>query len=117
MAITFKCNTGGVFPDPFDCQTYHFCYADGSGSLIKVTSVCTGSSAFSPTSGDCSAVISDELCLKPQFTCGAISMGAWPGNGNIFYVCTYIDFFDALITNPQLFRCDAGLVFEYGICA
>lgn len=115
MDISFKCNTGGVFPDPFDCQTYHFCYADGSGELVKVTSVCANESAFSAASGDCSAAVTDNLCLSPQFVCG--EMGAWPGNSNIFYVCTVVDFFDTLIANPQLFRCDAGLSFTDGICA
>lgn len=113
--IPFTCNTGGVFPDPYDCQTYHFCYADGSGELVKITSVCSGDSAFSAASGDCSAHLSDDVCHR-QFICGY--MDAWPGNSNIFYVCTiFTNKFGREVGHPELFRCDAGLSFSDGICA
>lgn len=116
LNIPFTCNTAGVFPDPFDCQTYHFCYVNESGSLGKITSVCDGGSAFSPASGDCSATLSDELCTYKQFHCGY--MDAWPGNSNIFYVCVIlVNNYGREMEHPELFRCDAGLSFSDGICA
>lgn len=112
--IPFTCNTAGIFPDPYDCQIYHFCYADGSGDLVKATSFCDGDSAFSAASGDCSAKV-DENCFS-QFSCWP-EVGPWSGNSNIFYVCTLLAHLGGLVQHPQLFRCDAGLSFSDGICA
>ncbi|XP_065081934.1 uncharacterized protein LOC135704412 [Ochlerotatus camptorhynchus] len=111
----FVCNTMGVFPDPFDCEKYHFCYQNGQ-NLVSINMVCENT-AFSPASGDCSLPLNDMVCTTPQWNCTqAGEMNAWPGNSNIYYLCIADTRNGIRVLYPELFRCSANQVFSEGRC-
>ncbi|XP_055629713.1 uncharacterized protein LOC129770725 [Toxorhynchites rutilus septentrionalis] len=111
----FVCNTVGVFPDPFDCQTYHLCYQNAQ-NLISINMGCENA-AFSPATGDCSLFRNDTICTTQQWSCSqAGDMHAWPGNNNIFYLCVADTRNDVRVLYPTLFRCSANQVFSEGRC-
>ncbi|XP_058123246.1 uncharacterized protein LOC131294323 [Anopheles ziemanni] len=111
----FECNTPGVFPDPHNCRLYHMCFMNGN-SPVAISMDC-GAGAFSPTTGDCSLLANDTICLSPQFTCNfAGQMAAWPGNSNIYYICAADTINGNRIFRPRMYRCPANQVFQDGQC-
>ncbi|XP_062550974.1 uncharacterized protein LOC134215900 [Armigeres subalbatus] len=111
----FVCNTMGVFPDPFECEKYHFCYQNGQ-NLVSINMACENT-AFSPTTGDCSLPLNDTTCTIPQWNCSqAGEMNAWPGNNNIYYLCMADNRNGIRVLYPELYRCSANRVFNGTRC-
>ncbi|XP_039433649.1 uncharacterized protein LOC120416053 [Culex pipiens pallens] len=107
----FVCSSEGVFPNPFDCRTYHMCYVN-AGNMVSIQIQCQNS-AFSPTTNQCSLSLDHEVCLEPQWSCErAGDIGGWPGTDNLYYICVNT----AGVLSPRLFRCDPNHVFEEGRC-
>lgn len=112
---TFVCNTMGVFPDPYDCEKYHFCYQNGQ-NLVSINMVCENT-AFSPTTGDCLLPLNEMVCNSQQWECTqAGDMNAWPGNSNIYYICIADNRNGIRVLYPALYRCSANQVFSEGLC-
>lgn len=112
----FPCTSEGVFPDPYDCQRYHMCY-NHAKQPVPANIECGSNRAFAAATGDCSATLNDTVCTEPQFNCSRSGdTGAWPGNANIFYVCSATLEHGRRILFPTLHRCAAAEIFNGRDC-
>lgn len=113
----FVCTSVGQFPDPYDCQKYHFCH-QSDNSLGAINLDCEGNTAYDPKTGKCSSTLSSDICRFDQFTCDHLGqMAAWPGDDNIFYICKQ-EANAAGTTHlfPALYRCADNEVFDGSLC-
>lgn len=116
--LTFKCASVGIFPDPFDCHSYHVCYSAGN-NFIGIGFDCSAGTAFNPLLADCSLRADHELCTKFRYTCKRPGdTAAWPMNANIFYVC--ITDINPVTGDrhlyPNMYRCQQNYVFDGNRC-
>lgn len=112
----FVCSSVGIFPDPYDCQKYHFCQQSGN-SLGAINVECGGNSAFNPENGQCSLNLNSDVCLEDQYQCERVGQqAAWPGNSNIFYVCKLEVTGNTSHLYPALYRCGPEETFNGTIC-
>lgn len=112
----FVCSSVGIFPDPYDCQKYHFCQQSGN-SLGAINVECGGDSAYNPQSGQCSLHLDHDVCHYDQYRCDHVGQqAAWPGNDNIFYICKSETSGNSSHLYPALYRCAADEVFNGTYC-
>lgn len=112
----FVCTSVGIFPDPYDCQKYHFCQQSGN-SFGAINLDCGGQSAYNPTTGQCSMTLTDDVCRFNQYVCDHVGQKAvWPGNDNIFYICKETVSGNATHLYPTMYRCSAEEIFNGTEC-
>lgn len=113
----FKCYGPGVFPDPFNCNTYHTCIFNG-GVLQDIKSTCPVGYYFNTFTGRCGIRLEDpKKCPSPVSICSnSGKSGSVDGNKGIYYLCTegYIG------TNfhylPEIFACPFNHYFNGTQC-
>lgn len=100
----------GLFPDPFDCTSYHNCISDQNGGFKDFRYSCRLGLAYDPLSTICRLKRSDRVCTEsPVPKCEKpLQMGALIENPTIYYIC--VDSGEGLY--PRLYRCSNGLMFD-----
>lgn len=110
--LPFPCNDIGVFPDPFDCQIFHFCVPE-DGGLKNYSMRCEGSFAYHAGSTFCQTRLENNVCFEyiNQFP---VDLCLYSGqtasliqNPSIYYVCAQFSS-DNPILYPFLFVCPHG---------
>lgn len=104
------CQDVGLFPDPFDCTSYHDCVDSGGGILVDKKYNCRVGLAYDPLSTICRMKKTDRVCTEsPVPDCKKpLQMGALIENPTIYYIC--VDSDKGLY--PRLYRCPNGLLFD-----
>lgn len=99
----------GLFPDPFDCTSFHNCVAT-DGGYVDQRKNCRVGLAYDPLSTICRLKKSDRVCTEsPVPKCLApLQMGALVENPTIYYICVGTP--NGLY--PRLYRCPNGLFFD-----
>ncbi|CAD7003036.1 uncharacterized protein LOC105665447 [Ceratitis capitata] len=106
----FKCQSRGLFPDPYDCRSYYDCTSDGTHTHHR----CAFLQRYSANMQAC-AFAWTVICYTPTFKCIAEGdSGAWPGDARIFYVCQANGSAGNLI--PVFLKCESGSSFNGSIC-
>ncbi|KAI5711316.1 hypothetical protein M8J76_014185 [Diaphorina citri] len=105
-----NCQDEGLFPDPFDCTSYHNCISDQNGGFKDFRYSCRLGLAYDPLSTICRLKRSDRVCTEsPVPKCEKpLQMGALIENPTIYYIC--VDSGEGLY--PRLYRCSNGLMFD-----
>lgn len=99
----------GLFPDPFDCTSYHDCtLTDGTWRDTRYS--CRTGLAYDPLSTICRLKKTDRVCTdSPVPKClSHLQMGALVENPTLYYIC--VDSTAGLY--PRLYRCPNGLMFD-----
>ncbi|KAB0794102.1 hypothetical protein PPYR_13722 [Photinus pyralis] len=84
-----------MFPDPFDCQAYHFCTPDKLDAPVlqstkaKCGDTSVGSYGYNPKTTFCSDKLSDAKCTDfPVPICERmLQKGIISRNPTLYYVC------------------------------
>lgn len=115
----FVCTGTGVFPDPFDCSSYHVCIEKSqiiSDENVPVNDLyaavkCPENWGYNPVTTYCDKRLSDGFCPEapPIPTCQAIgNIGAITGT-SIYYICTTDN---NGVLRPILHMCPHGNVID-----
>lgn len=114
--LTFTCNDIGVFPDPFDCQRYHFCVPQNPttpDTLNHYEALCDGSWGYHAGTTFCQTRLQNNNCYAnsnhfPIELCQYSGQtNALSQNPTIYYICAqYSSTIDMLY--PFQFVCPHG---------
>ncbi|XP_063235734.1 mucin-2-like [Bacillus rossius redtenbacheri] len=105
----FTCTSVGVFPDPYNCATYHECYGYDTNPTLS-TQQCSAGWLYDPLQMTCSK--EGTKCTKPPVpTCTVENaMGPIQENPNIYYICNKNGKYGYLY--PVLYTCPHGGEFD-----
>lgn len=105
-----NCQDAGLFPDPFDCTSYHDCSLQPEGTWKDTRFTCRAGLAYDPLSTICRLKKSDRVCREsPVPKClSHLQMGALIENPTLYYIC--VD--SPAGVYPRLYRCPNGLLFD-----
>ncbi|KAL1462424.1 hypothetical protein WDU94_014258 [Cyamophila willieti] len=106
-----NCQDIGLFPDPFDCTSYHNCIQQADGTFKDEPKYCKTGLAYDPLSTICRLKKTDRVCTEsPVPKCvHALQMGALIENPTLYYICVSTEKGDLY---PRLYRCPYGLMFD-----
>ncbi|GJQ81870.1 hypothetical protein Trydic_g9896 [Trypoxylus dichotomus] len=109
----FPCNDIGVFPNPFDCQTYHFCVKENDGNLKEYRTKCDGNYGYHAGTTFCQTQLDNNACFQNEYQfpvdlcLHSGQNAALLQNPSIYYICArYSDTVEILY--PFQFVCPHG---------
>ncbi|KAL7732607.1 hypothetical protein ACLKA6_013540 [Drosophila palustris] len=109
----FYCQGVGIYPDPYDCRSYHECDAHN----VDTPHQCTNGAAYSLLTNSCTLSRDSDYCLKKQYSCDKVGQtGAWPANNSYYYVCQKEEQVDTSVVYPLMMKCHNGYVFNGHSC-
>lgn len=109
----FYCQGAGIYPDPYDCRSYHECSAQN----LDTPHQCTNGAAYSLTSNSCTLPRDSPQCLEKQYICEKTGQtGAWSANNSYYYVCQKEKQGDVDVFYPLMMQCHPGYVFNNHSC-
>lgn len=109
----FYCQGAGIYPDPYDCRSYHECSAQN----VDTPHQCTNGAAYSLLTHSCSLPRDSDQCTKKQYSCTKLGdAGVWTANSSYYYVCQTEGLGDSAIYYPLMMKCPNGHVFNGRSC-
>lgn len=109
----FYCQQAGIFPDPYDCRSYHECSAQN----LDTPHQCTNGAAYSLMTQSCTLPRESEQCTQKQYSCSKLGdVGAWPSNSSYYYVCQQETVDTQEVFYPLMRKCNDGYTFNGNTC-
>lgn len=109
----FYCQLPGIFPDPYDCRSYHDCNEQN----VDTPRQCTNGAAYSLLTHSCSMPRESEQCTEKQYSCSYVGQtGAWAANSSYYYVCQKDKQGGQDIFYPLMMKCSDGYTFNGHSC-
>ncbi|XP_023166656.2 uncharacterized protein LOC111596607 [Drosophila hydei] len=109
----FYCQQPGIFPDPYDCRSYHEC----SEQNVDTPRQCTNGAAYSLLTNSCSLPRESELCSEKQYTCNYVGQtGAWAAHKSYYYICQKDKVGTQDVFYPLMMKCSDGYSFNNHSC-
>ncbi|TDG47157.1 hypothetical protein AWZ03_006422 [Drosophila navojoa] len=109
----FYCQQPGIFPDPYDCRSYHEC----SEQNVDTPRQCTNGAAYSLLTNSCSLPRESELCSEKQYSCSHVGQtGAWPAHNSYYYICQKDKVGAQDVFYPLMMKCSDGYSFNGHSC-
>ncbi|KAH8365664.1 hypothetical protein KR093_003171, partial [Drosophila rubida] len=109
----FYCQGAGIYPDPYDCRSYHECSAQN----VDTPHQCTNGAAYSLLTHSCSLPRDSEQCAQKQYSCTYLGQtGVWAANNSYYYVCQRDTSGEQPVFYPLMMKCHDGYVFNGHSC-
>ncbi|XP_030385758.1 uncharacterized protein LOC115632665 [Scaptodrosophila lebanonensis] len=109
----FYCQLPGIFPDPYDCRSYHVC----DERNVDTPQQCTNGAGYSLLAQSCSLPRESEQCTTKQYTCNSVGQtGAWAADPSYYYVCQKDSQGSQDVYYPLMLQCQSGYVFNNHSC-
>ncbi|XP_060654567.1 uncharacterized protein LOC132790141 [Drosophila nasuta] len=106
----FYCQGEGVYPDPYDCRSYHEC----SAANVDTPRQCTNGAAYSLLTQSCSLPRDSEQCSQKQYSCSYLGQtGVWAANSSYYYICQQ----EETVFYPLMMKCRDGYTFNGHSCS
>ncbi|XP_031355195.1 uncharacterized protein LOC116179540 [Photinus pyralis] len=111
----FMCRTPGMYPDPFDCQTYHHCVKSPRATTLELfTERCRCSYGYSPSTTFCDVRLRDSACPEDSQIahCGFKGQtGSLRRNPSLYYICQYHPQANSSLY-PFIYACENGKLYD-----
>ncbi|KAH8278210.1 hypothetical protein KR044_002417, partial [Drosophila immigrans] len=110
----FYCQGAGVYPDPYDCRSYHECSARNEDTRHQ----CTNGAGYSLQTHSCSLPRDSAQCSQKQYTCSYVGQtGVWAANSSFYYVCQKEELnATQSVFYPLMMKCHDGYYFNGHSC-
>ncbi|XP_017861812.1 PREDICTED: uncharacterized protein LOC108613093 [Drosophila arizonae] len=109
----FYCQQPGIFPDPYDCRSYHEC----SEQNVDTSRQCTNGAAYSLLTNSCSLPRESELCSEKQYSCSYVGQtGVWAAHNSYYYICQKDKVGAQDVFYPLMMKCSDGYSFNGHSC-
>ncbi|XP_077285976.1 uncharacterized protein LOC143911105 [Arctopsyche grandis] len=112
----FKCHQIGLFPNVFDCTSYHVCLAHPNGTVdpIPRNYYCDIGYGYNPLTTLCSVKLSNEGCPSRSVNCMYMyQSGVIDGHPSMYYICLTGD---SGSLYPFMYVCPNGMEFIDETC-
>ncbi|KAK4873869.1 hypothetical protein RN001_013229 [Aquatica leii] len=115
IKIDFICQTGGLYPDIYDCKKYHYCVKDRKTNLTRFTETCSCGYSFNMKTTFCDIPLQVNGTCKgiyPKAMCNtAGETGYMSENPSYYYICRHHPQNYAMIY-PFLYLCENGKKYD-----
>lgn len=115
IKIDFICQTGGLYPDIYDCKKYHYCVKDRRTNLTRFTETCSCGYSYNMKTTFCDIPLQVNGTCKgiyPKAMCNtAGETGYMSENPSYYYICRHHPQNYAMIY-PFLYLCENGKKYD-----
>jgi len=111
--VDFICRTPGLYPDPYECTTFHYCARSkySNRTLIKLTDTCDCDYAYNAGSSFCDLPLYNGTCYGyPAPVCTSKGQtAAWFANPRLYYICAP---HPSGVLYPFMYACEHGKIYD-----
>ncbi|KAK5641482.1 hypothetical protein RI129_010029 [Pyrocoelia pectoralis] len=117
--LSFICRTPGMYPDPYDCKTFHHCVKPNkssheNGALETFTDRCDGDYGYNALTTFCDVELDNSTCPKDNNIAECKFKGqtdSLPENPSLYYICQYYSDDDYTLY-PFIYSCRKGMIYD-----